>query len=218
MRSTRQPPVRRRAGLLALAAIALLPGCRQDMHDQPKLKPFQKSSFFADGRDSRPLIDGTVARGHLDEDAFFFTGKVDGKPVAQLPFPATREVLERGHQRFDAYCSPCHGRVGDGEGMIVQRGMKQPASFHEDRLRQAPDGYFFDVISNGFGVMLNYAQQIPPRDRWAVIAYVRALQLSQGAAFAALPAEDRARVQQGASLAAPPAGDGASGHAAGGHP
>jgi mono/diheme cytochrome c family protein len=180
------------ATAVALAALAVvLAGCRQDMHDQPKYQAYGRSAFFDDGRDMRPPVPGTVARGHLEDDAFFFDGIVGGQPAAALPVALTPALLDRGQERYDIYCSPCHDRVGTGEGMIVQRGYRRPASFHIDRLRQAPDGYFFDVITNGFGVMPAYRAQVPPADRWAIVAYVRALQLSQDASLADVPPAER---------------------------
>jgi mono/diheme cytochrome c family protein len=175
-----------------LAAGLLTAGCRQDMHDQPKFKPYAKSEFFADRRSARPLVDGTIARGHLRDDAVLYTGKADGQPVAAFPFAVTAEVMARGQERFDIFCSPCHGRTGAGDGMIVRRGYRKPPTFHQDRLRQAAPGYTFDVITSGFGAMPDYAQQIPVRDRWAIAAYVKALQRSQHAAADRLPAEGRA--------------------------
>ena len=168
-------------------------GCRQDMHDQPRYEPLEASKFFADGMASRQLPEGTVARGHLAADTVFATGKdAAGSAVAELPMPATRELLLRGRQRFDVFCSPCHGRLGDGTGMAVRRGFKRPPSFHEDRLRDSPVGYYFDVMTHGFGVMPSYAAAIPPEDRWAIAGYVRALQLSQRAHLADLEPADRA--------------------------
>ena len=175
-----------------LAAGLLSAGCRQDMHDQPRFKPYAKSDFFADKRSARPLVDGTVARGHLREDAVLYTGKAAGKPADAFPFPVTADVMARGRERFDIFCSPCHGRTGAGDGMIVQRGYRKPPTFHQDRLRQAAPGYTYDVITNGFGAMPDYAQQIPVRDRWAIVAYITALQRSQHAAADRLPAEARA--------------------------
>jgi cytochrome c553 len=175
--------------VLALAATA---ACRQDMHDQPKFIPLRPSEFFSDGRSERPLLEGTVARGHLKDDAAFYTGKgPDGKPINEFPFPVTREVIERGQQRFNIYCAPCHGRLGNGDGMIPRRGFRHPPTYHQDRLRNAPNGYIFDVITTGFGAMQDYAAQIEPRDRWAIVAYVRALQLSQNATLADVPADAR---------------------------
>jgi len=181
--------------------------CRQDMHDQPRYEPLEASKFFADGMASRQLPEGTVARGHLGDDVAFTTGKdATGNVVAELPMPATREVLTRGRGRFDVFCSPCHGRLGDGTGMAVRRGFKQPPSFHDDRLRDSPVGYYFDVMTHGFGVMPSYAAAIPPEDRWAIAAYVRALQLSQRAHLADLESADRSAVEAAATgAAAPPA-------------
>lgn len=175
-----------------LAAGLLAAACRQDMHDQPKFKPYAKNDFFADQRSARPPVDGTIARGHLREDAVLYTGKAAGKPVEAFPFAVTAAVMARGQERFDIFCSPCHGRTGAGDGMIVRRGYRKPPTFHQDRLRQAAPGYTFDVITSGFGAMPDYAQQIPVRDRWAIVAYVKALQRSQNAAAGSLPAEARA--------------------------
>jgi len=180
--------------VLLLAAVALLTGCRQDMQDQPKYIPLRPSSFFADGRSERPLVEGTVARGHLNADAALYTGKSGENFVGTFPLPVTRELLERGRQRFNIYCSPCHDRLGTGLGMIVRRGYRQPPSYHIDRLRQAPVGYIFDVISNGFGAMPDYAAQIEPHDRWAIVAWVRVLQLSQHASVNDVPPDTRAQL------------------------
>ncbi len=182
--------------ILAVPA-ALLTGCRQDMQDQPKFIPLRPSSFFADGRSERPLVEGTVARGHLDANTAFYTGKTDDKPVETMPVPVTRELLARGQQRFNIYCSPCHDRLGYGNGMIVQRGYKHPPSYHIDRLRQVPVGYVFDVITNGFGAMPDYAAQIEPADRWAIVAYVRALQLSQDASVNDVPPDAQNQLTKG---------------------
>jgi len=172
--------------------------CRQDMQDQPKYIPLRPSEFFSDGRSERPLIDGTVARGHLNDDAAFYTGKgPDGKPLDTFPFPVTKDVILRGQDRFNVYCSPCHDRGGDGNGMIVRRGYRKPPSYHTDKIRQLQNGFIFDVITNGFGAMPDYAAQIPPRDRWAIVAYVRALQLSRSASINDVPAEARAQLSQG---------------------
>jgi mono/diheme cytochrome c family protein len=178
--------------------IFTLSGCRQDMHDQPKYIPLRPSSFFADGRSERPLIEGTVARGHLNADTALYQGKgADGKPVVDFPFPVTKEVLERGQQRFNIYCAPCHDRLGNGDGMIVRRGFRKPPSYHIDRLRQAPNGYIYDVITNGFGAMPDYAAQIETHERWAIVAYVRALQLSQNASIDDVPADARGQLSAG---------------------
>jgi len=169
------------------------------MQEMPYQRPLVESNFYADRRSERPIIPGTVARGHLDADTYFYTGKIGDNDGDYLPFPVTAQVLARGQQRFNIYCSPCHGEAGDGNGMIVQRGYKRPPSYHIDRLRRAPIGYFFDVMSNGFGAMPDYAEQVQPADRWAIAAYIRALQLSQHATEADVP--------QGTQIAsAPPSG------------
>lgn len=191
---------RNRGSSLALALCLLsfvlwLTGCRQDMHNQPKYKPLAGSEFFADGRASRPLVEGTVARGHLKVDEHLYTGKVGGRFVDAFPFPVTRQVLERGRERYNIYCAVCHGREGQGRGMIVQRGFRQPPSYHTDRLRQAPAGHFFDVITNGFGSMYSYASRLSVEDRWAIVAYIRALQLSQNATLDDVPPEHRRRLE-----------------------
>jgi len=178
-----------------LAASVLVAGCRQDMHDQPKFKPYAKSDFYAHPRAPRPLVDGTIARGHLNEDTLLVTGKVDGKPAAVFPFAITKAVMDRGHERYDIFCSPCHSRTGMGDGMIVRRGYRKPPTFHLDRLRQAAPGYVFDVITSGFGAMPDYAAQIPVSDRWAIVAYLRALQRSQQATVSDVPAAERARLE-----------------------
>lgn len=188
--------MRQIAQAVAAMALLLLAGCRQDMHDQPKFKPLAESDFYADLRSERPQVEGTVARGQLHEDAYFYSGKIGANPGDYMPFPVTAEVLARGQERFNIYCSPCHSRLGDGNGMIVQRGYRRPPSYHIERLRKAPLGYFFDVITNGFGAMPPYADQIPPRDRWCIISYVRALQLSQDATAADVP--------QGQQVPSPP--------------
>ena len=171
-----------------LVLIFLTTACRIDMHIQPYYRPLAKSDFFADGRSARNPVDGTVARGDLREDSYLYTGKIGSNPGDYMPFPVTPDVLTRGQDRFNVYCTPCHGRVGDGNGFIPSRGLKRPPSYHIDRLRKAPMGYFFDVMTNGFGVMPDYSAQIAPRDRWAIVAYVRALQLSQNATSADVPA------------------------------
>jgi mono/diheme cytochrome c family protein len=194
----KSPGARKSAYAALLLAAAVLAGCRQDMHDQPKFIPLRPSTFFADGRSERPLIDGTVARGHLNDDTALYTGMgPDGKPLDTFPFAVTKDVVERGQDRFNVYCSPCHDRTGSGEGMIVKRGYRQPPSYHTDRLRQAPNGHFYDVITNGFGAMQDYAAQIAPRDRWAIVAYIRALQLSQNATTADVPAAERGQLGGG---------------------
>lgn len=181
--------------VLPLACL-LLPACRQDMQDQPRYEPLERSDFFDDQRAARPLLPGTIARGHLDEDDALFRGQAGNAPLENIPMPIEPAILARGRERYDIYCSPCHDRVGTGAGMIVQRGLKRPPSFHEERLRIAPAGHFFQVISNGFGVMSSYAAQIPARDRWAIVAYIRALQLSQHAQLADVPAAERQRLEK----------------------
>jgi mono/diheme cytochrome c family protein len=203
--------------VLAIALCAIAANCRQDMHNQTKMKPYRQSRFFADGQGSRLPVADTVARGQLRENELYFTGQTaDGEMVAEIPMPVTREVLARGQQRFNIFCAPCHGRLGDGHGMVARRGYKQPASLHDPRLVASPAGYFFDVMTNGFAVMPSYAAQIPPADRWSIVAYVRALQLSQGARLAELPAQDREAVTKAAAQSPSPAestaGQGAEGH------
>ncbi len=180
-------------------ACLLTQACRQGMADQPRYTPLQASDFFEDGRSSRDLIPGTVARGRLRTDAHLYTGQVDGQFVDTFPFPITRKILDRGHERYDIFCSPCHDRVGAGEGIIVQRGFPQPVSLHIERLRESPHGYFYNVISNGFGRMYDYAERINPQDRWAIIAYIRALQLSQRATLADVPDTEHAHLEDSAS-------------------
>jgi mono/diheme cytochrome c family protein len=172
--------------LLCLAA-----GCRQDMHDTPRYEPLEASTFFGDGRGSRALVANTVARGTLREDEHLYAGKIDGQLADTFPMPVTADVMARGRERFNVFCSPCHGRTGQGNGTVVQRGFRAPPSFHEERLRTAPAGYFFDVMTHGFGAMSDYAAQVPVADRWAIAAYVRALQFSQRATVADVPAERR---------------------------
>lgn len=184
-----------RRPLLALLALCLPFGvaCRSDMQNQPKYLPLQPSGFFANGTSSRPLVDGTVARGSIVTPTPWSSGKdAAGNFVREAPVPVTDDLVARGHERYDIYCSPCHDRTGAGGGMIVLRGYKRPPSLHIERLREAADGYFFDVITNGFGTMPNYAQQIPIADRWAITTYIRALQLSQTATLADVPAPERA--------------------------
>ena len=178
-----------------VGSLVLVAGCRQDMHDQPKYIPLRPSDFFADGRSARPLIEGTVARGHLDDDVLLHTGKgADGKPSDEFPMPVTRELLLRGRERYDVFCAPCHDRTGSGNGMIVRRGYRRPPTYHSDRLRQQRNGYLYDVITRGFGAMPDYATQIPAADRWAIVAYIRALQLSQQASVDDVPAEARGQL------------------------
>jgi len=175
-----------------LPAIALLVGmtaaCRLDMHIQPYYRPLAQSDFFGDERSARLPVEGTVARGDLHEDTYFYTGRINNAPGDSMPFPVTKEVLERGRERFNINCTPCHGRVGDGNGFVPSRGFKRPPSYHIERLRKEPIGHFFDVMTNGYGVMPEYGTQVEPRDRWCIAAYIRALQLSQAAPASDIPA------------------------------
>ncbi|MCC7237017.1 MAG: cytochrome c [Bryobacterales bacterium] len=183
---------------LILGAAALATGCRQDMHDQPRYRPLAASTFFPDGRSARPAVEGTVARGYLKNNIPLYYGKVARNSpefVTELPVKLDKALLERGQQRFNIYCSPCHGQTGDGEGMVVQRGLKHPPTYHSDKMHKQPAGYFFDVITNGFGVMPSYAARIPVDDRWAIVAYVKALQLSRAATLEDVPPAERARLE-----------------------
>lgn len=167
--------------LIAIAMIGLLStGCRQQMAEAPAYDPLEYSDFFADGQASRKPVEGTVPRGHLRLDDHLYTGKLDGQLVTTYPFEVTREVLDRGEERYNIFCTPCHGRTGDGNGIIVQRGHRQPPSFHEQRMVEQPVGHWIDVITNGFGAMPSYVDQIQPHDRWAIVAYIQALQMTRG--------------------------------------
>ncbi len=202
----------RSGALLVCVLVLFLAGCDDaDMVTQPKYKPLQASAFFADGRSSRPIEPGTIARGELTLNTAFDTGTADGgKLVGNIPLkgfdPAEslgvdearavrKATLLRGRERFEIFCAPCHARTGDGDGIIVQRGFTKPPSLHEPRLREAPAGHFFHVMTHGFGAMYSYASRVPPGDRWAIVAYIRALQLSRNAAPADLPAEERAALE-----------------------
>ena len=176
-------------------AICVL-GCRQDMHDQAKYKPLAPSTFFADGRSARPLVEGTIPRGYLRDNEHLFTGKINGQPAVTFPFTITEDMLQRGRQRYQIFCTPCHDGLGSGQGTVVRRGYRRPPSLHLDRLRKAPAGYFYDVITNGFATMPGYADQVPVRDRWAIIAYVRALQLSQNATLEDVPETERTTLEE----------------------
>jgi mono/diheme cytochrome c family protein len=176
-------------------AVLLAFGCHRDMQDQPRYETFEASAFFDDGQSARPVIAGTIARGQLREDAAFYTAKVEGQLVSELPLKLTAELLERGRERYDIFCTVCHGAAGDGDGMIVQRGFRRPPSFHLERLRKARIGHFFDVATNGFGAMPSYASRIPVRDRWAIAAYIRALQLSQNATLDDVPESERGKLE-----------------------
>ncbi|HEY8226036.1 MAG TPA: cytochrome c, partial [Pyrinomonadaceae bacterium] len=212
--TSRGVPKRRQVGALPnghlwglILLVLFTASCRQDMQDQPKMKPYRGTSFFSDGLSARQPVEGTVPRGYLRTDTEFFTGKKRGSTtvpagagtpagpqpsagavsganaypddVDTFPFPITEDVVRRGRDRYDIFCSACHGRTGYGDGIVVRRGFRRAASFHDDRLRQAPVGHFFDAITNGWGAMPSYAPQVPVQDRWAIIAYIRALQLSQ---------------------------------------
>lgn len=171
-----------------LAAIGVLSACRLDMQVQPRLNPLAESNFFPDKRGARPLVEGTVARGELRADTYFYTGKIGNNDGDYMPFPVTKEVLERGRERYNIYCSPCHSPLGDGHGFIPSRGFsRQPPSYHIPRLEKAQLGHFFDVMTNGYGIMQDYSAQVSPRDRWCIAAYIRALQLSQNATMADVP-------------------------------
>ncbi|MDA1183817.1 MAG: cytochrome c [Acidobacteria bacterium] len=181
------------AVVLVTLAVA---GCRQDMHDAPRYEPLEASTFFADGRGSRMLVANTVARGMLREDDHLYQGKINGQLTDVFPMPVTEEFMARGRERFNVFCSPCHGQTGQGNGMVVQRGFRAPPSYHEARLREAPAGYFFDVMTHGFGAMSDYAAQIPVNDRWAITAYIRALQRSQQATIDDVPVGLRANLDE----------------------
>ena len=177
-------------GAATLSLLALT-ACRQDMHTEPRYQPLAESEFFSDHRSARPQVEGTVARGHLRIDEARYSGKIDGEDIDQFPIPIAKEDIERGQNRFNIYCTPCHGHLGDGNGMVVMRGFRQPPSYYSDRLMNAPVGHFFDAVTNGFGAMPSYASRIQPDDRWRVIAYIRALQLSESANLNDVPADQR---------------------------
>ena len=209
---------------LATALLALLVSlfaCRQDMHDQPRLEPLEGNPFFADGRSARPQVPGTIARGQLQTDKHFFAGRsmekgpepalfpvteeelertlvrlAGGRLADTFPFPVNRDMIDRGRARFEVFCSPCHGRLGDGGGIVVARGFRRPPAYHIDRLREAPVGHFFDVITRGLGAMTDFSDRVPPSERWAIVAYIRALQLSQHAPLPDLPARVREEFQR----------------------
>jgi mono/diheme cytochrome c family protein len=195
------------SNLFAALFIAALVGCHDDMYNQPRYEPLEKSDFFDDGRASRPLAPGTVAYGAPPADDVLFTGRNGGELATELPVELTPAILKRGQQRFNIYCSVCHARTGDGNGMIVKRGYRQPPTFHSDRLRGAPIGHFFDVMTHGFGAMPSYALQVKPEDRWAIAAYIRALQLSHFATGKEIPTPIRSELdklpQKGESPAEP---------------
>ena len=194
-RATRSVAWRRSFAARLGAPLLLLAACRQDMHDQPRLEPFEKSTFFGDGRAARPRVPGTVARDESRDVGYADTGRVGAGFGDAFPWPVTADVLARGRLRFDVHCSPCHGRDGGGDGVVVRRGMRVPVSFHAERLRAAPAGYFFDVMTHGFGAMFDVADVVPRDDRWAIAAYVRALQRSQSAKLADVPPDERTRLE-----------------------
>jgi mono/diheme cytochrome c family protein len=195
------------AGTLAFVALT---ACRQDMHIQPRYDPLAGTDFFADHRAARPMVEGTVARGHMTIDEARYTGKIDGEEVTDFPIPIAKADIERGENRFNIYCTPCHGHLGDGNGMIVMRGFRQPPSYYDDRLVHAPVGHFFDVITNGFGAMPSYASRVQTDDRWRIVAYIRALQMSESATVADVPQAQR----QNLPVEAAPRGVGTVGPAA----
>lgn len=189
--------------LLVSAVAVFSAGCNTDMWRQPRQDPMDHSEFFADGQAARPLVPGTIARDHLREDDAFFTGYKNGKVIKEIPVPVTMDLLKRGQERFTIYCTPCHGALGDGEGMIAHRGFKlkrPPGNYHTDRLRNMPAGHFYDVITNGYGTMFSYASRVEPQDRWAIVAYIRALQLSQ---HALISDADPAALEKSLAPAAP---------------
>jgi Cytochrome C oxidase, cbb3-type, subunit III len=185
-----------RVGACAALVALALSGCRLDMHVQPKYLPYEPTSFFGDGRSERQPVPGTVARGQLHLDDLLFTGMENGAESNRFPFPTTKADLERGRERFNIYCTPCHDYTGSGNGMIVQRGFPHPPSFHTDRLRGAPVGHFFGVMTNGFGAMYSYADRVDVADRWRIAAYIRVLQLSRNATIDDVPEADRAKLNQ----------------------
>ncbi len=208
MSQSNSPRLRHRAPLpgsfivpFLLVLLLAASGCAQQMRSQPKLNSLDPSDFFPNGSSAQQLVPDTVARGQVQDDPLLFTGKVNGADSTVFPYPITKQIMERGQSRFNIYCSPCHGETGQGNGLVVQRGFTAPPSFHSDRLRCSPVGHFFDVITNGFGAMPSYAPQIPVDDRWAIIAYIRALQYSQSAAYGDVPADQRG--QLGAAPATP---------------
>jgi mono/diheme cytochrome c family protein len=202
-----------------LVAVALLAGtvsgCRQDMHDAPRYDPYEASNVFPGGASAQPLIDGTVARGHLNEDTLLETGKIDGQFANLYPFAITAADMDRGEQRYNIYCAPCHGRRGEGDGMVVQRGYRQAASYHTDRLRTMAVGELYDRIANGFGAMPDYRTQISVDDRWRIVAYIRALQLAHQATTADVPASELSKLDAPPTTA--PAAGATEHGATGGH-
>jgi hypothetical protein len=182
------------SSVAAVLAMLLLASCRQDMQDQPKYKPLGQNRFFADGRNSRPIPPGTIARDELNDDDVLHTGNANGAFAESIPIPISSMFLHRGQDRYNIYCAPCHGPLGDGDGMIHRRGFWIPANLHTDRLRSVPPGYLYQVITNGYGAMPDYRDQVPARDRWAIVAYLRALQLSRHANISDLSPELRQKL------------------------
>ncbi len=179
---------------LALFCLCFVEGCRLDMHTEPRYDPLSPSTLFSDGRSERPMVPGTVARGHLRTDELLYTGRINGQLANVFPFPITKADLERGRQRYDIYCTPCHDYAGTGDGMIVRRGFPAPPSYHIARLVNAPVGHFFDVMTNGYGTMYSYADRVSVKDRWRIAAYIRALQLSENATLNEVPQNERLKL------------------------
>ncbi len=196
--------MRCRSTFAVVALSVALSACRQDMHDAPRYEPLEASNFFPDGHSSRMPVANTVPRGLLREDELLYTGKIAGQLATDFPMPITAEVMARGQERFNVFCAPCHGRTGDGTGMIVQRGFRQPPSYYEERLVNAPAGYLFDVMTNGFGAMQDYSAQVPVADRWAIAAYIRALQLSRRGNVNDVPADRRGELESSPVTPPPP--------------
>jgi mono/diheme cytochrome c family protein len=169
------------------AIVVSLAGCHDDMYNQPRYEPLERSDFFDDGRASRPLVSGTVPYQQPPTNTPLATGRSAGALVQDIPVTVNMALLQRGQERFNIYCSVCHGRTGEGNGMVVERGYRRPPSYHTERLRGLPVGHFFEVITSGYGAMPSYAKQVSVTDRWAIAAYIRALQLSQYAEAGSLP-------------------------------
>lgn len=182
--------------LLTGALALLLSACRQDMHDQPRYEPLESSTFFADGRSARQIPPHTVAWGALDDTDSFHTGAANGNYLASVPLPVTIALLHHGQEQFDIYCSPCHGLLGNGDGMVARRGFLNPANLQSERVRSAPPGYLYQVISNGYLAMPDHRDQIQVEDRWAIVAYLRALELSRGATLADVPPAERGQLEE----------------------
>jgi cytochrome c len=190
---------------IVLVSAALLSGCRQDMHDAPRYDPLETSAVFPKGSSAQPLVTGTVPRGFLRENEHLNAGKVNGQPATTFPFAITRADLDRGEERFNIFCAPCHGASGEGDGIVIQRGfLRKPPSYHSAALRDAPVGRLFEAMTNGFGAMSDYSAQVTVADRWRIAAYIRALQLSQHAAAADIPAAEMQRLSSGQQPAAAP--------------